>query len=675
MRRQYLCGVDLYKNEGYDTACRLAPQDDYQESEASVNILLRRPYRYLAVHWTVTLGLAAALLAPQFTTRQDHASTPSVSTVTLPTGQVVQLDGQGNPRLQAGIREGRLYGDDQYAVPSSVPASSIGEYTPPATGTSPCGAGADAVYTNVVHQGSSFAYDYVCEPAQPVAPANVFDPKIFDLTALVADGYDDPSSATIPVIVRFATPELARAAVSRGLVDGIHFTSAFEYLPDAAGTISKRGPFLSSDPAVAAQAGIVNVALDSKASLPAADSSANLEPQMDQARDLINTDAARAAGLTGKGITIGIVDTGIDASHGDLKDRVIAAKDFTNDKDPNDGNGHGTHVAGIAAGTGALSDGKYGGIAPQAQLINAKALSKFGSGSISGIMKAMEWAADQGARIENMSLGGGPSNGKDTLSQEVNAITAKKKVLFVIAAGNSGPRGKVSTPAAADDSLAVGAIDKERQLASFSSRGPRTGDFALKPDIVTPGVRITAPKANYGSGDPYWTLSGTSMASPVTAGAAALVLQLHPTWSPAQVKYALMSSAQPIGAECEVSAYDQGTGLVNLANIVKQQVVVEPAGLSLGQLKGGNGEATLKITNISKADLQLDPGGQLCGPGGEVAGALTFDQTSVKVPAGGSTSLKLQVKGITTPGEYSGTLLFQSGGEQVAQGAVAFVVK
>jgi len=92
---------------------------------------------------------------------------------------------------------------------------------------------------------------------------------------------------------------------------------------------------------------------------------------------------------------------------------------------------------------------------------------------MSGILQAMEWASDQGANVINMSLGAGQSDGTDPLSREVNAISNQKGVLFAIAAGNSGPGAKVSTPAAADKSLAVGAIDKAGIMAIFSSRGPR----------------------------------------------------------------------------------------------------------------------------------------------------------------------------------------------------------
>ena len=140
-------------------------------------------------------------------------------------------------------------------------------------------------------------------------------------------------------------------------------------------------------------------------------------------------------------------------------------------------------------------------------------------------------------------------------------------------------------------SIAVAAIDKARGLAPFSSRGPRLSNMALKPDIAAPGVNITAAKANYGSGNPYVAYSGTSMATPMVAGAAALVWQLHPTWSREQVKDALLTSAVPIGSSCEVSAFDQGAGVVSLAGILDQTIIIDPGSVSFGTIRDSTSRA------------------------------------------------------------------------------------
>lgn len=633
--------IDLYRDGEYDTAGGVTPQGNYQESEAHVNLLLRRPALYLVPHWIATLALAAVLLVPRGT------PIPAGHTITLITGQVVHLTGGGAPLAAAGLVEGQI-GTAGTGIGSGFEADTL--------------------------PGDSFAFP----PQAGSAIGTFFDPLLFDATYLEQQGYDDQARADIPVIVAFASHDLAVQAVRQGTIEGgIRLTHAFEYGPYAMGYVSKHGPFISANlPIVTDAYGATGIYLD--AAVHEAPTGEQVGPLLDTALPLIGAPAARARGLTGKGIAIAVVDTGIDAGHPDLQGRVAAARDFSSDGNPNDLNGHGTHVAGIAAGTGAASDGKYGGVAPQASLINAKALSRYGQGTESTIIKAMEWAADQGARVINMSLGGPASDGTDPMSREVNAISGQKNVLFVIAAGNSGPTRKVSTPAAADASLAVGAVDKSPALASFSSRGPRLNDMALKPDIVAPGVAITAPRANSNDGNRYATYSGTSMASPMTAGSAALVMQFHPTWSAAQVKQALMSAAAPLGTDdAFVSPYDQGAGLVDLQAIVGQVAYADPAGLSFGLITGDERkEMALAIHNISSEPLVLDLRGRLHGPQGTAIDGLELSTSRLTVPPGESASLRVRVQ-VTVAGQYSGAIVFtnHATGRPAGLATVGFVVK
>ncbi|MDB5059081.1 MAG: putative secreted peptidase, partial [Chloroflexi bacterium] len=537
-----------------------------------MNVLLRRPGRFLLAYWTITLAMAVALLVPR------PGTSLATRTITLLTGQMVTLDKSGMPQPANGLIESSSSSGDAYAIPVKL-LRAVGIF---------------------------------------------FDPKLFDVSYLESRGFGDDQTHTMPVLISFKNRAAALTAFSRQTVEGIHITHVFEYLPVASGYVSRSGPYVPESAAVLNGSGVPATGSANVDATPSGSGAGNADgvtglylddkvsvspeqpaPLLDSALPIIGADVARAHGLTGKGVRISVIDTGIDESHPDLKGRVVSQKNFSSDNDTVDHFGHGTHVASIAAGTGAASDGKYGGVAPLAQLINAKALSSRGSGTDSGIMQAMEWSADQGAKVINMSLGGGPTDGTDPMSRAVNAISEKKGVLFVIAAGNSGPRVKVSTPAAANQSLAVGAIDKERDLAAFSSRGPRLKDMALKPDIVAPGVRITAARANYGSGSPYATFSGTSMATPMVAGSAALVWQLHPTWTALQVKAAMISAASPIGLQCAVSAFDQGSGVVDLARLVNQSVMVAPGSLSFGTLTGGNGKLSAQIVNLKKDAISL----------------------------------------------------------------------
>ncbi|AAL81794.1 alkaline serine protease [Pyrococcus furiosus DSM 3638] len=277
-------------------------------------------------------------------------------------------------------------------------------------------------------------------------------------------------------------------------------------------------------------------------------------------------------GYDGSGITIGIIDTGIDASHPDLQGKVIGWVDFVNGRSyPYDDHGHGTHVASIAAGTGAASNGKYKGMAPGAKLAGIKVLGADGSGSISTIIKGVEWAVDNkdkyGIKVINLSLGSSQSSdGTDALSQAVNAAWDAGLVV-VVAAGNSGPnKYTIGSPAAASKVITVGAVDKYDVITSFSSRGP-TADGRLKPEVVAPGNWIIAARASGTSmgqpiNDYYTAAPGTSMATPHVAGIAALLLQAHPSWTPDKVKTALIETADIVKPD-EIADIAYGAGRVN----------------------------------------------------------------------------------------------------------------
>src|SRR6266498_3089607 len=245
-------------------------------------------------------------------------------------------------------------------------------------------------------------------PEDAVTPLSQgrLDPRLFDVTELVRDRYDDASRPTLPLIVDYPgkTPRVAGTRVSREL------------------------------PAVSAAA----VSVDRSANFWATARDAEhvwldgpVRASLDHSVPQIGAPEAWAAGYTGAGTTVAVLDTGIDATHPDLSDAVTAAKNFTDSDTEDDHFGHGTHVASIITGSGAASGGKYRGVAPDAKLLNGKVLDDFGGGQESWIIAGMEWAAANGADVINMSLGSqAPSDGTDPMSQAVNRITAETGVLF-----------------------------------------------------------------------------------------------------------------------------------------------------------------------------------------------------------------------------------------------------
>jgi subtilisin family serine protease len=422
--------------------------------------------------------------------------------------------------------------------------------------------------------------------AAPLIATGTLSRDLFDVTKLVASGYDDAHASAMPMIVQYRANRMrAQAApalpgTSRGAtLSSINATAIGESKRQSHAFWASLRVGLSS---------VKRVWLDAK-----------VKVDLHESVPLIGAPQAWAAGYNGSGVNVAVLDTGIDAAHPDFAGKIVAGQNFVpagqpgggDPSDVTDGFGHGTHVASIIAGTGAADGGYYTGVAPGARLIIGKVLNDAGSGLDSWIIDGMEWATQvEHARIVSMSLGpGSASDGTDPMSQAVNDLTAQTGALFVIAAGNAGPSAQtVASPGAADAALTVGAVDKSDHLASFSSRGPRLGDYAIKPEIAAPGVDIVAARAPgtpIGDQDPvdqyYTRLSGTSMATPHVAGAAAILAEEHPDWTAAQLKPALISTSKDDG----YTVYQQGGGRVDVARAFSQQVYADPGTLNLGYFR------------------------------------------------------------------------------------------
>ncbi|PIM69931.1 peptidase S8 [Streptomyces sp. JV178] len=408
------------------------------------------------------------------------------------------------------------------------------------------------------------------------------------------------------------------------------------------------------------------------------------EVSLDKSVPQIGAPKVWKAGYDGKGVTIAVLDTGVDTTHPDLKGQVVAAKNFSTSPGTTDRFGHGTHVASIAAGTGKRSKGAYKGVAPGAKLLNAKVLSDEGYGDDSGIIAGMEWAAAQGADVVNLSLGGPDSPGIDPMEAEIDKLSAEKDILFAVAAGNEGQGGErtIGSPGSAAAALTVGAVDGKDRLAPFSSRGPGL-DGRIKPDVTAPGVAITAASAK-GSvlarevGEQpagYLTISGTSMATPHVAGAAALLRQRHPSWSYTRIKAALVASAKG-GA---YTPFQQGAGRIRVDRAVRQTVLATPLSVNLGVQQWPHTDdkpVSKKITyrNVGKKDVTLDLSVTGTGPGGKAAPAGFFKVGAerITVPAGGTAEVRLTVNtrlGGTLDGVYTAYVTATGGGQSVRTAA------
>ncbi|HTY57349.1 MAG TPA: S8 family serine peptidase [Bacteroidota bacterium] len=360
-----------------------------------------------------------------------------------------------------------------------------------------------------------------------------------------------------------------------------------------------------------------------------------------------------AYGTKGGGVRVGIIDTGIDYMHPALGGgfgagfKVAGGYDFVNnDPDPMDDNGHGTHVAGIVAADGDSVEG----VAPGATLYAYKALNAQGNGLESDIIAAIERAVDPDQDgdpsdrldVVNMSLGTNGGSPTDPSSIAVdNAV--QSGIVFCVAAGNSGGptpvEGKennffydgsasIGSPGTAELAITVGASDGTDNPASFSSKGPNRVSFSIKPEVMAPGVNISS--TYLGSG--YATLSGTSMATPMVSGVAALVRSVHPAWGTVQVKSAIVNSAKSLGA----GPFIQGGGRVQALQAVSARTLVVPSTLSYGMDDPSAGTWTRQDT-LYVANKSSSPQSYVVAAGGTIPGVtLDVAPSLFSVPANDS---------------------------------------
>lgn len=465
------------------------------------------------------------------------------------------------------------------------------------------------------------------------------DERLFDVTGLVAAGYDDAGTAVLPTIVTYA--DAALGSRSLGATDGARVTRTLRAVDGAAVAVEKKNAAAfwdgvtvgSRTTGLRTASGIAKLWLDGKRQI-----------SLDRSVPQIGAPTAWRAGYDGTGVTVAVLDTGVDATHPDLAGRIKEAVNFTDAADTDDLVGHGTHVASTVVGGGGT---KYKGVAPGASLLVGKVCPDRTCPD-SAILAGMEWAAPR-AQIVSMSLGGEDAPGEDVLEQAVNTLTARTGALFVLAAGNDGSAdGSVDSPSTADAALSVGAVDKRDAMAEFSSRGPRE-DGAIKPEITAPGVDIVAARAVHAGSEylevepGYTSLSGTSMATPHVAGAAALLAGQHPAWRAAELKAALMASATATpGANLNA----QGAGRVDVARAVHQSVLATPTALSLGAQPAPADDdvpvvKAVTYRNDAKEPVTLDFAPKMTGPDGAAspAGMFTVSPERATVPAGGATAV------------------------------------
>ncbi len=469
--------------------------------------------------------------------------------------------------------------------------------------------------------------------ALPLLRQDRLDRRLFDVTGLVEQDYDDEHEPVVPTMVGDAAgaavagaEPLGRLGLVKRDIPKSEAARAWRDLTGAGAGIASTGKVWLN--------GRVRAALDRSV------------PQ-------VGAPKAWRAGLRGDGVKVAVLDTGYDATHPELAGKVDAEANFTDEGEARvDTDGHGTHVASTIAGVG-----EHPGVAPGARLLVGKVLGRYG-GREDWVLAGMQWAVDNGADVVNMSLGGNGGDGTDLLSQTVNRLSESTGALFVVSAGNAGGRGTVGSPGTADRALTVGSVTKSDQLSVFSSRGPRRGDFGLKPEISAPGSDIVAARAAgtlapFAVDEHHARLSGTSMAAPHVAGAAAILAGQHPDWTGEQIKGALVGSAHRLAG---VDTHAQGAGRLDVARATTQQVRVEGVA-GFGEVWGAwRADREITYVNDGDRDVTLELTAEV-----DQRDRIALDRT-VTVPARSRATVVVGVHGdAATRGELTGAVVARAG--------------
>lgn len=258
----------------------------------------------------------------------------------------------------------------------------------------------------------------------------------------------------------------------------------------------------------------------------------------------------------GKGVGVVVFDTGA-AMHPDIRNQIVYFKDLLHGRSgPYDDCGHGTHVCGIIAGNGKASNGKYAGMASAASLIVLKVLGKHGEGNVEDVLSGIRWVLENHRkyriRIANLSVGAGLELDEEKERKLLAAVEAMwdAGIAVIVSAGNLGPgEGTITIPGNSKKVITVGAMERTGKLMEHSGRGP-TEDCIVKPDIITEGQNVIScnhlyvEQKNDRSSFPYSMKSGTSMATPVVSGAAALYYSKYPEKNNAELKLKLRQTSE-----------------------------------------------------------------------------------------------------------------------------------
>ncbi|MEY7850363.1 S8 family serine peptidase [Natrarchaeobius sp. A-rgal3] len=411
---------------------------------------------------------------------------------------------------------------------------------------------------------------------------------------------------------------------------------------------------------------LTNVGGDQPMLFPAGDEPGKSVDSVESAPNS-TSDAWSETDRTGESVTVAVVDTGIDDNHPDLEGSVVDRIDLTEGEASaeRDEYGHGTHVAGVLAGSGEASDGRHVGVAPGVDLVDVRVLREDGEGDADRIAAGIEYAVDEAdADVVLLSLDFGGTD-EERIAESV-AWAVDSGAVVVTSAGNDGEPRTIGTPGTEPEAITVGATDADGAVSTHSSQGP-TLEGHLKPELVAPGEDVVGPSAGYdGSGDDaYTTRTGTSFAAPKVAGVAALALAAEPTLSPAELEGRLTSTARPLEG---ANAYASGSGELDVDRTLEADVVASDGVVDAG-IVGPNETVTRTVTLENRGDrrhdLSFETTTRNVEEGIDAAEAVSVNRSELALSPGERADLAVTVDGSRTEngGAHAGEIRYDVDGE------------
>jgi len=456
-----------------------------------------------------------------------------------------------------------------------------------------------------------------------------FDRTLFNVDLLRQQNLTDRESGSLPIIVKWTSDGQSRHSGRRILRrSGSRTTHNLDIINSTSITIPK------------AQATEVYQRLKTSDRIAHVYYNAKVQATAAPSRTAIDAQIARNRyNVTGEGLTVAVLDSGVNESHPDINGSEIAEKDFTGEETTVDLARHGTAVAGLITGDGTASNDTYVGVAPNTNIVDARVLDRFGDGSVANVIAGFEYALERDVDAISMSLGHpATSTRQNDLFRESIAKASQQDVLVVTSSGKQPGYGSITSPGTLGEVLTVGSSIGDKQLAQYTPQGPTPHGKYVKPNVVAPGSSVRAPGTDGG----YRTSKGTSFATPLVTGTGVLVRQAHPGWSDERIKHAITSTADPFSG---ADVYTQGAGIVNASAAIDTQVLVEPATINFDTVTVGSSESrTFTATNLGNTSRKMNISAEVRSVESGTPDDISLNRTQLHLEPAESATVRVTVR-------------------------------